>query len=86
MQILANAKFSIQMLVMIAFGHDTKGWIKSNEPNEKPIHYLSHKLTVSQTNWPTIEKECFSIFYTLQKLDQFLHDSEFVIRKDHKLL
>ena len=34
---------------------DIQGWMKSNEPKEKPIHYLSHKLTTSQ-NWPTVEK------------------------------
>ena len=60
--------------------------MQPNEPNEKPIHDLSHKLTASQTNWPTIEKEAFAIFYALQKLDQHLHDSEFVIRTDHKPL
>ena len=60
--------------------------MKSNEPNENPIHYLSHKLTASQTNWPTIEKEAFAIFYALQKLNQYLHDSESVTRTDHKPL
>ena len=39
---------------------------KSNEPNEKLAYYLSHKCTVSQTNWPTIEKETLAIFYSLQ--------------------
>ena len=34
--------------------------------------------------WLTIEKEAFAIFYALQKLVQSLHDSEFVIRTDHK--
>ena len=29
---------------------DTQGEMISNEPNEKPIHYLSHKLIASQTN------------------------------------
>ena len=28
---------------------DIQGEITSNEPNEKPIHYLSHKPTSSQT-------------------------------------
>ena len=63
-----------------------QGEKKTDEPNEEPIHYFSHKLTASQTNWPTVEKELFAIFYALQKLDQYLHDSEFVIRTDHKLL
>ena len=50
---------------------------------EKPIYYLSHKLTSSQTKWPTIEKEAFAIFYALEKLDQYLHDADFIIRTDH---
>ena len=58
--------------------------------NEKPIQHLLHKCTASQTNWHTIEKEAFVIFDTLQnavqKLDQYLHYSEFVIRTDHKPL
>ena len=29
---------------------DIQGDMKPNEPNEKPIHYLSQKLTASQTN------------------------------------
>ena len=58
----------------------------STTPCEKPIYYLSHKFTKSQINWPVIEKEAFAIFYALQKLDQYLHDSEFVIRTDHKPL
>ena len=33
---------------------------------------------------PSIEKDAFVIFYAEQKLDQHLHDSEFVIRIGHK--
>ena len=54
-----------------------------NEEGEKPIYYLSPKLTKSQTKWPTIEKEAFAIFYALEKLDQYLHDADFIIRTDH---
>ena len=57
-----------------------------NGPNEKPIHYLSHELTTSQTNGPNIEKDGFVIFYALQKLDQYLHNSKCIIRTDHKPL
>ena len=38
---------------------------------EKPIYYLSYKLTTSQTKWLMIEKEAFAIFYALEKLDQY---------------
>ena len=51
-----------------------------HEEAKKPLYYLSHKLTASQTKWPTIEKEAFAIFYALEKLDQYLHDADFTIR------
>ena len=57
---------------------------QAHEEGEKPIYYLSHKLTACQSKWPTIEKEAYAIFYALQKLDQYLHESEFVIITDHK--
>ena len=59
---------------------DIYGKIKSNELNLKPIHYLFYKLTAPHTNWSTLEKEAFAIFYTLQKLEQYLHDAEFDMR------
>ena len=50
------------------------------------MYYLSHQLTASQTKWLTIEKEAFAIFYALEKLDQYLHDADFVIRTYHNPL
>ncbi|MCG8033371.1 MAG: DDE-type integrase/transposase/recombinase [Candidatus Thiodiazotropha taylori] len=56
------------------------------ERNERPIYYLSHKLSDTQTRWSTIEKEAFAIHFALQKLDHYLHNAEFVIKTDHKPL
>lgn len=56
------------------------------ETEEKPIYFLSHKLSKSQVKWSTIEKEAFAIHYALQKLDHYLHNAEFVIKTDHKPL
>ena len=53
---------------------------------EKPIYFLSHKLSDTQTRWSVIEKECFAIHYALQKFDHYLHNAEFIIRTDHKPL
>ena len=52
--------------------------------DEKPIYYLSHKLSKSQYKWPEVEKEAFAIHFALQKLDYYLHSRQFVIRTDHK--
>jgi hypothetical protein len=54
--------------------------------NERPICYLSHKLSDTQTRWSTVEKEAFAIHFALQKFDPYLHNAKFVIRTDHKPL
>ena len=55
-------------------------------PKERHIYFLSHKLSPTQTRWPPIECEAYAIFYALQKLDQYLHNAQFVIKTDHKPL
>jgi transposase InsO family protein len=59
---------------------------ETDEGEEKPIYFLSHKLSPTQTRWSTIEKEGFAIYYALQKLDHYLHNAQFVIKTDHKPL
>ena len=53
---------------------------------EKPLYFLSHKLSDTQTRWSTIEKEAYSIHYALSKLHHFLHGAQFVIKTDHQPL
>ena len=57
-----------------------------NVNNEKPIYYLSHKLSRTQCKWSTVEKEAYAIHFALQKLDHYLHGAQFVIKTDHKPL
>ena len=54
--------------------------------DEKPIYYLSHKLSKSQCKWSTVEKEAYAIHFALQKLDFYLHNAQFIIKTDHKPL
>ncbi|CAG2227372.1 unnamed protein product [Mytilus edulis] len=35
---------------------------------EKPIYFLSHKLSPTQVKWSTVEKEAYAIHYALQKV------------------
>ena len=53
---------------------------------EKPIHFISHKLSDTQTRWATIEKEAFAIHFALQKLHHYLYSATFKIFTDHKPL
>ena len=47
--------------------------------NEKPIFFLSHRLSRTQEKWPIIEKEAYAIHYALQKLDHYLHGAEGIL-------
>ena len=64
----------------------TQTMIYNDEKVERPIYYLSHRLSDTQTRWSTIEKEAYAIYYSLQKLDHYLHNAEFVIKCDHRPL
>jgi len=54
--------------------------------HEKPIYFLSYKLSSSQQKWPTCQREMYAIRYALQKLDPYLHNAQFTIKTDHKPL
>ena len=55
--------------------------------NEKPIYFLSHKMSESQIrSYSVTEKELFAIHYSLNKLHFYLHNADFVIKTDHKPL
>ena len=71
---------------LVQASDDKEGEVIPGVPNEKPIYYLSHKLSDTQTRWSTVEKEAFAIHFALQTLDHYLHNSRFVIRTDHKPL
>jgi hypothetical protein len=57
-----------------------------NVPNERPVYFLSHRLSKTQEKWPTIQREAYAIFYAIKKLRYFLHNAEFVIKTDHQPL
>ena len=50
---------------------------------ERPIYFLSHKLSKTQQRYSVIEKEAYAVVYALQKLHHFLHNSKFTIYTDH---
>ncbi|CAF5195924.1 unnamed protein product, partial [Rotaria sp. Silwood1] len=42
-------------------------------PNgDRPLAYMSKKLTRTQINWPTIEQECYAIVQAIEKWDKYL--------------
>ncbi|CAF1480286.1 unnamed protein product [Rotaria sp. Silwood1] len=56
-------------------------------PNgDRPLAYMSKKLTKTQINWPTIEQECYAIVQTIEKWDKYLRGHEFILETDHEPL
>ena len=59
---------------------------QTDEGEEVPVYFISHKLSDTQKRWSTIEKEAYAIFYAVQKLDYLLYGSQFTIKTDHQPL
>ena len=56
------------------------------EEHEEPIRLLSRSFNGAQTRWSTPEKEAFSIYWALGRLDDLLGGIAFIIRTDHRNL
>ena len=53
---------------------------------DRPLAYMSKKLTTAQTKWPTIEQECYAIVESVRKWDKYLRGQEFTLETDHEPL
>ena len=53
---------------------------------DRPLAYMSKKLTKTQINWPTIEQKCYAIVQAVEKWDKYLRGREFMLETDHEPL
>ena len=51
-----------------------------------PVSYISKKLLPRETNYATIEKECYAIVWAIGKFQSYLLGNEFTLQTDHKPL
>jgi hypothetical protein len=60
--------------------------INTKKSKEVPIHFISHKFSQDQQKWSATQREAFAIYFSIKKLRFYLHNSEFVIKTDHRPL
>ena len=53
---------------------------------ERPIDFISKSLSGPQLKWNTIQKEAYSIFYSVTSLEYLLRDRKFRLLTDHRNL
>ena len=56
------------------------------EGKKIPIQFISKKLNKTELGWNIVEKEMYSIFYSIMKLDHLLRDQYFILQTDSKIL
>ena len=60
--------------------------LQSTLDGDRPLAYMSKKLTKTQTRWPTIEQEGYAIVQAVEKWDKYLRGREFTLETDHEPL
>ena len=60
--------------------------LQEENGQKRPIAYISRKLNNAEENYSTIERECLSIVWSIQKLHKFLYGREFLLETDHQPL
>ena len=50
---------------------------------DKPIAFISRRLSGAELNYAIIEKECLAIVWAIKRLHEYLYGKKFVVRTDH---
>ena len=54
--------------------------------NERPVAYASAKLTTTQRDWSTIEREAYAVIWALKRFEDLLFQSSIILFCDHNPL
>jgi hypothetical protein len=60
--------------------------LQTSPEGDRPVCFMSKKLTPSQQRWPAIEQECYAIVTAIKLWHPYLHGQHFVLETDHRPL
>ena len=60
--------------------------LQENEGRLYPVGYTSKKLSLAETNYPIIEKECLAAVWGIRRFKLYLAGKRFTLQTDHKPL
>ena len=68
--------------------HSVEACLAQEQPDgtERPIAFASSKLTATQRNWSTIEREGYAVIFALRKFETYLIGAPIFIYTDHNPL
>lgn len=56
------------------------------DEEERPIAFLSKRLTHAQAKWAVIEREAYAVVWALSKLDMWVYAKPVTVKTDHNPL
>ena len=60
--------------------------LQERDGDLRPVAYSSKKLTKTEENYSTIEKECLGVIWAIRKFEPYLFGSHFILETDHRPL
>lgn len=53
---------------------------------DRPVCFMSKKLSSTQQRWPVIEQECYAVITAINHWHHYLHGQHFILETDHRPL
>lgn len=71
-----------------ASGHGISAYLSqvNDEKVERPVYFLSRKLSPNEKNYSVSEKEFLAVLWSIERLHQYLYGRPFTVRTDHQCL
>jgi transposase InsO family protein len=82
---LAQPDFATTFFIDVDASQEAVGAVLYQHPY-RPIAFASHKLSATERNYSTIDREFFAVQWAVHHFRPYVYGTEFIVRTDHKPL